>query len=260
MRQRGLSGSTLKMIAIITMFVDHFAAAVLGRLLMVGGPGALNGTAAGVALSWLSDNAALYEMYIVMRMVIGRIAFPIFCFLLIEGFVHTGNRTQYALRLGVFALISEVPFDLAFSGTLLELGHQNIFFTLFLGLLTIMVYSKIEEQEYWNRWLRTVLQIAVVLIGMEAAQVLHTDYAALGILCVVVLFLFRKSRKQQVLAGCLSFFWWEQAAVLAFVPIYFYNGKRGWNIKYFFYLFYPLHLLLLYLICVGMGIGDISVM
>ena len=128
MERKGLSGSALKMIAIATMLIDHIAATVIIRVLKFGG-----------------YNDSLYQLYRVMRN-IGRIAFPIFCFLLVEGFMHTRDREKYALRLGCFAAISEIPFDLAFNGKILEVGYQNVFFTLLLGLLTMMAYDSVMKQ------------------------------------------------------------------------------------------------------------------
>lgn len=256
MQQRGLSGSTLKLIAIITMLIDHVGAAVVARILASG-----------------DGSGTLYGVYFALRN-IGRIAFPIFCFLLVEGFEHTRDRKKYALRLLAFALISEIPFDLAFSSKVLEFGYQNVFFTLFLGLLTIMAFHTVEEKmgwhpllrgdgqqpkEYWRVLLSWIALTGVVLAGMGCAYLLRTDYAARGVMCILVLYLFRRNRGMQILAGCLAFFWWELPALVAFIPIAFYNGKRGWNIKYFFYLFYPVHLLLLYLVCLYLGIAGVAV-
>ena len=126
-KKKGISGSTLKMIAIVTMLIDHIGAAVLARLLMVNGLGELDQTNADAIMQWLSANGALYWTYTIMRM-IGRVAFPIFCFLLVEGFLHTHDVKKYAMRLGLFALLSEIPFDLAFSSKILEFNYQNVFF------------------------------------------------------------------------------------------------------------------------------------
>ncbi|MFR4351351.1 MAG: TraX family protein [Roseburia sp.] len=239
MEKKGISGSTLKLIAIITMFIDHVGAAVLARLMLGRGV-----------------SGALYQVYAASRG-IGRIAFPIFCFLLVEGFEHTRDRRQYALRLGMFALISEIPFDLAFNSRVLEFGYQNVFFTLFIGLLTIMGIRTVEEKVEWNLPLRGIFAACIAILGMGVASLFHTDYAALGVMCILALYVSRKDRWVQILAGCLAFFWWELPALIAFLPIAFYNGKRGWNIKYFFYLFYPVHLLLLYLLCHYLGIAQI---
>ena len=236
---KGLSGSALKSIAIITMLIDHIGAAVLARLMTTGGGGAY-----------------LYQTYALMR-TIGRIAFPIFCFLLVEGFEHTGNRKKYALRLLLFALISEVPFDLAFSSTLIEFGYQNVFFTLFIGLLTMMGVHTIEQKLSWHPAVRGIAMAGIMIAGMGMAYLMRTDYAEKGVMCILVLYAFRKLRGPQILAGCIAFCWWEFPALVAFIPIAFYNGTRGWNMKYVFYLFYPVHLLILYLICVKMGIAGV---
>lgn len=253
--KRGLSGSTLKIIAIVTMLIDHTAAVILARLILAGRHGEL-GSAAALAVNSLYQPETLFMVYQVMRN-LGRIAFPIFCFLLVEGFQYTHNRGKYALRLGLFALFSEIPFDLALSGTAIEAGYQNIFFTLFLGLLAMMLHQAAWDRT-GNGTLRFLVQIAVIFAGMGAAELLHTDYGAKGVMCIVMLYLFRGDRRLQVVAGCLAFAWWEPWALLAFIPITLYNGKRGWSLKYFFYAFYPLHLLLLYLACRVMGIAQIS--
>lgn len=236
---RGLSGSTLKCIAIVTMLIDHIGAVVLERLLVAG-----------------VESNLLYPAYVTTR-TIGRIAFPIFCFLLVEGFEHTGNRKRYALRLLAFAVISEVPFDLAFRGKLIETGYQNVFFTLFIGLVTMLAFHAIEEKTEWNPLWRGALLALVMFAGMGLAYWMKTDYDAKGVMCIMALYVFRSMRGPQILAGCLAFGWWELPALVAFIPIAFYNGKRGWNLKYAFYGFYPLHLLLLYLICLAKGTADI---
>lgn len=98
-KKKGISGSTLKMIAIVTMLIDHIGAAVLARLLMVNGLGELDQTNADAIMQWLSANGALYWTYTIMRM-IGRVAFPIFCFLLVEGFLHTHDVKNMRCGLG----------------------------------------------------------------------------------------------------------------------------------------------------------------
>jgi hypothetical protein len=91
---------------------------------------------------------------------------------------------------------------------------------------------------------------------MFVAEFLSTDYGAIGVFCIMVFYFCRSSRLMQIVGGCIAFCWWELPALLAFIPIFFYNGKRGWNIKYFFYAFYPVHLLLIYLVCLGLGIAS----
>ena len=238
-KKKGISGSTLKMIAIVTMLIDHIGAAVLARLLMVNGLGELDQTNTDAIMQWLSANGALYGTYTVMRM-IGRVAFPIFCFLLVEGFLHTHDVKKYAMRLGLFAF-----------------NYQNVFFTLFIGLLTMIAYRAVEEKEEWGQAWKVILYILIVAAGMALAYFLKTDYAEKGVFCIMVLYIFRKKKMWQLIAGCASFIW-ETPALFGFIPIAFYNGTRGWKMKYFFYIFYPAHLLILYLLCYFMGISGYS--
>lgn len=262
--KRGISGSTLKLIAIVTMLIDHIGAGILAR--MIWQSGYMEMIAANnseVYAAWFAENKTLYITYTVMR-AIGRIAFPIFCFLLVEGFQKTHDVKKYALRLGIFALVSEIPFDLAFNSKVLELSYQNVFFTLFLGLLTMVVCDMAlrkewSQKEKLNKVIRVVLAIVIIAAGAVFAEWLRTDYGATGVLCIMVLYIFRRRKAAQMLAGAASFLW-EIPAPLAFIPMAFYNGKRGIRLKYVFYAFYPVHLLLIYLICVYLGIGDIAAM
>lgn len=256
-QKRGISGSTLKLIAVITMIIDHIGAGILGRYLSINGFGSLNSGSAAEVQQWIDQNAQLFITYNVMRM-IGRLAFPIYCFLMAEGLEHTRNRIRYAARLLLFAVISEIPFDLLFNGKLLEAGYQNVFFTLWTGLLVMMGIQWAQEHLGSSLLLKALATVAVTAAGMAAAQFAKTDYAAIGVLCMVVIYLFRHKKVWQIVAGCIVFAW-EFTAPLAFVPIGFYNGKRGWKLKYFFYLVYPVHLLILYLICRGLGIASYAV-
>lgn len=244
MDKKGISGSTLKIIAMAAMLIDHTAAVLLARLLLQG---------------QLTENySGVFHIYQLMRQ-IGRIAFPIFCFLLTEGFYYTKSRKKYAFRLGVFALISEVPFDLAFNGKMWDMGYQNVYFTLFIGVLTMFAFQTVKEKENWSASVKTIGYLVCMLGGMAAAMLLRCDYSYVGILCIMVMYLFRKNKNMQIAAGALSFAWFEPAALAAFVPIYFYNGKRGLPLKYVFYGFYPLHLLFLFGIAYWMGYGGVKV-
>lgn len=252
---KGISGSTLKMIAVITMLIDHIGAGVLGRYLVLSWSQTGHSEVMNIDLG-----DSLQLVYLIMRC-IGRLAFPIFCFLLVEGFEHTGNVSKYALRLAAFCIISEVPFDLLFSGTPLEFGYQNVFFTLLIGLLVMWGY-RYCEQSIGNAIVRTLGYILLLGGGMALAEFLQTDYGAAGVMCILVLYIFRKTRTFQLLTGFVAFVWqgpMEAPAVLAFALLGFYNGTRGRKMKYFFYIFYPAHLLILYLLCCILGIGHIAV-
>ncbi len=250
----GISGSTLKIIAVITMFIDHTGSVIVGRILNSRGLPDIAQLDPDALTSYFSADPFLYLSYFILRC-IGRISFPLFCFLLVQGFCHTHDIKKYALRLGIFALISEIPYDLAVSSTLVSFNHQNIFFTLFIGLLTMYACRTIEDSENTQTTFKTVFTVIIMVIGMTAAELLNTDYGAIGVFCILILYLTRYNKSLQILSGCLSSLY-QFPAPLAFLFVKHYNEKRGLNIKYFFYAFYPVHLLLLYLISVGIGIGS----
>jgi len=217
-------GNVLKWIAVITMVIDHTGVAVIDRAIASGA----------------GNGAVLQAVYTAFRSA-GRISFPVFCFLLTEGFFHTHSRKKYGMRLLVFAFLSEIPFDLAVNGKILEFSHQNIFFTLFIGLAAMDLMERKRES--------IVLQIIAAAACAAAAELIHSDYGWFGIALITVLYLFHGNRRQLCLAGgilsCL-----EIPAPLAFIPIFYYNGRRGRQNQYFFYVFYPAHLLLLYFLSV----------
>lgn len=170
-----------------------------------------------------------------------RIGFPIFCFLLIEGFFHTSSKKKYAIRLFLFALLSEFPFDYALFDSPVNLDYQNVFFTLFLGLLTIWGINTLCHKA-GNQTRLWIGKILIAAAGCLAAWLLQTDYDYKGIILILLLYLFHDQKFLCTLVSCLSLLW-EAPACLAFIPINLYNGKRGISLKYFFYLFYPVHLL-----------------
>ena len=230
-----LSGFTLKCIAMVTMLIDH-----MGYVLFPG--------------------------YVIFR-IIGRLAFPIYCFLLVEGAVHTSNWKKYLGRLFLFALISEIPFNLAIGGKLWYPEAQNVLFTLMLGLLAIRLLQEPLNRRSQgidaghdgvslagrNQTLITGIRVVLVLALVLLAEFARTDYGAGGVIIILVFYLFRSQLllKSAVFAAAIAFLYGgiENFAILSLVPILGYGGKRGpgaW--KYFFYVFYPAHLLLLYLL------------
>lgn len=218
---KGVSGSTLKIIAVITMFIDHVGAILLPD-------------------------------YMVLRL-IGRIAFPIFCFLLTEGFLHTRNVKNYALRLGLFALLSEIPFDLAFHNQIFDFGYQNVFFTLFIGLLAIIGLHTANKRLAEKKLLLILTNFVIILAGMLLAYLLKTDYSYMGVLIIILIYEneLHFNKAAAIFSACVGLTCMTTLELTSFISvplIYFYNGKRGLSLKYFFYAFYPVHLLLLYLI------------
>lgn len=184
--------------------------------------------------------AVLYPSQIWLRC-LGRIAFPIFCFLIVEGFFHTRDVRRYMGRLGVFALISEIPYDLAFRGVPLEYAHQNVFFTLLIGIGMMVL---LERNREWP------VKAVILLLAMWLAVLIRSDYNFRGVLLIFVFYIFHESRWLAVTAGGLWNFLYQgviqKYGVLSVLPLALYNGERGRKMKYFFYIFYPAHLLLLY--------------
>lgn len=306
-RKGGISGSTVKLVGIITMLIDHFAAVVLARIL-------IRMTLSG---EW---SEPLYSAYNCLRMV-GRLGFPIFCFLLVEGFGRTRSKTKYAVRMGLFAIISEVPFDLAFSAKALEFGYQNVYFTLFLGMLALCVYdflskhrppavaewllcasgavltgvflkenfladiqfesTKVERMSFaaiclwvmillvlygwrvgWDKMRGVGTNLAALSLFMLLADLLRTDYGGMGVLTITVIYILRSSNILAMAGGCVVLTLMslnELPAFFALLPASGYNGKRGLKLKYFFYVFYPAHLLVLWLVSCLLGLADIPV-
>ena len=218
-----LDGFHIKLIAVITMLIDHLAAVIL-------------------------YNRVPFEVYEWLRFV-GRIAFPIYCFLLVQGFLHTSNVKKYALRLGIFALISEIPFDLALYGTWWFKESNNVFFTLLIGLLVIWGFEYFQEK---FKVPGIVMGVILIVLGCYVAEkILCCDYGMAGVATIVTMYLLRnKIRVYGFILGILVLtlltYSGELFALIGAIPIWYYNGKRGREIKYFFYLFYPLHLLVLW--------------
>ena len=201
---------------------------------------------------------------------IGRIAFPIFAFQIAEGFVHTSNFKKYALRLLGFAVITEIPFNLFYSSRWFNPYHQNVLFTLLLGLLAISVIDKAKK----NFTAKTVALSLLWLLLICAASVIgFVDYGFLGMITVVMFYLLRDFPfawlAQLVAMVLINIVFFEGQvfpveifgkffeiptqgfAVFALIPIWLYGGKKGLSNKfmqYGFYAFYPVHMLVLYLI------------
>ncbi len=210
-------------------------------------------------ISMLIDHAGLNlfrgsDVYIVMRAV-GRMAFPIFAFFLVESYIHTRSWKKYALRLGLSALVSEVPFDLMKFSRPVDWRTQNVLFTLLLGLLTLKALDMTKlffarnRDILWNADIYLFLEIAVFSM---LAYMARTDYDATGIILIVLFYQFRNTRMEQCLTGLgwialmIGKWYYILGLVPAFVMIYYYDGSRGRCRKgYVFYLIYPLHMLVL---------------
>lgn len=249
-----MTGNALKKIAMISMLIDH-AGFILVWSVIAAHP-EIHGTGDDL------KTTPLVLLYLFMR-IVGRIAFPIFIYLLIEGFKYTHNRINYFVRLLLFAFVSEVPFDLAMSistnklktGHIIEFGYQNVFFTLALGLLAIIIIDTAQNVCSSDnvKYLICGFSVAILLL---LAYGLQTDYDVFGVLAIILAYTFRENRMKQmfVCVFILSVASVMEIAAFACLPIIAkYNGERGRGNKWVFYCFYPVHLLLLVGIRVIMG-------
>lgn len=252
-----LSGNTIKIIAIISMFIDHLCKVVLTVV--------INQTGEYFFEPGFNHEAYKLLVNIVGNVLLpfGRVAFPLFCFLLIEGYVHTSNRKKYFLRMVIFATVSELPFDLAFlSNYSRTMGtypfssiSQNVFFTHAIGIVAMWIIDKYSALRN-DRASEAVLNklFAVLCVGVVAivAYCLKTDYDFFGVLLIATLYFCRKNRLLQVAAfivvsvalGYICLPYLISAAIMVM-----YNTSRGkLKFKYSFYVFYPAHLIILYIV------------
>ena len=231
-RKSGLSQEGLKLIACISMLIDHFGATVVLKL----------------QIPWMA------QLYHACR-IIGRIAFPIYCFLLVEGMRRTRDPLRYILRLAIGIVLAELPFDYLFDGRF-TWSDQSVMVTLTLGACMLLCMEKTDKE-----WLKLLL----VLPFAMAAELCQCDYGGGGIVMIAVFYLFDQLLLQTVALFLVNWQLLPSAAVivcgvvvtiqlmatLAMIPIALYSGRkltRSKAVQWGFYLFYPMHLLILWLI------------
>ena len=232
---RIFSGAQLKYIAFLSMLIDHVNKALMYPLLTENG-----------FLRYVSD---VFD-------ILGRVAFPLFMFFLVEGFFKTGNRFKYLLNLIVFGIISEIPFDLFQSAVLFQPNSNNVMFTLALALVMIWVIDELKVPKSYIippvSWfpVSIIIVITVCLLSM----IWGLDYEYHGILIAYFFYIFRNNPILSIIGGYLSIVktpW----ALLGFGLTLAYNGERGKQNKILNYLFYPVHLLILGLLRLCFKIG-----
>lgn len=236
----GITSALLHIMAMALMLCDHLWGTILGQYII------------------LND--------------IGRIAYPIFAFMLVEGFFHTHDLKKYLLRLLIFALISEIPFDLMANGVVFYPFHQNVMWTFMIGLL-LMAWIENTKKKGKLR-LTIVVSALAVAAGFIGGIITFADYYGFGVLVVLVFYFFR-GKKWWCYLGQVVFLYYilveglggychvvtifghtfevvqEGFALFALIPIWLYNGQKGYHKKwfqYFCYAFYPAHILILYLL------------
>ena len=235
-----LTSAALHILAMLFMFCDHLWATVV--------PGN----------QWLNA--------------VGRLAFPIFAFMIVEGYFHTSNLQRYILRLLAFAILSEIPFNLMCGSNILYPLHQNVMWTFLLGLL--MIHMNEQAKKAGSLWRRILVGAVSIPLGAMLGLVTMVDYYSAGVLTVLVFYFFRGRKwwcflgqvvslyylNVEVLSGLffpISLFGVEfelvqqGLALLALLPIWLYRGQKGHHSKafqYFCYAFYPAHILILALL------------
>ncbi len=235
-----ISAAVLHILAMVLMLMDHLWATLLP------------------AQDWLTCA--------------GRVAFPIFAFMSVEGYFHTHNFKKYAQRMLLFSVLSEIPFDLMYGGTWFYPVHQNVIWTLLMGLLGIHLMETVRKKQ--KPWVYVLVSAGVVAAGGILGTLCMVDYYGVGVLTVFIFYFFR-GRKWWCLLGQLLALYWvnvqmlggliypiqlfgmefelcqQGLALLALLPIWLYRGRQGYHSKpfqYACYAFYPIHMLILMLV------------
>lgn len=238
----GFSHNFLSGVAMFTMLIDHMALTLIQNGKLYGYNEVLytNAIAQPEARNWII-------LYNIMRM-IGRISFPIFAFLIVEGFRKSSNLFKYILRLLLLAIISEIPYDLMVFNEILSIRCfeiQNVVFTYVIGLLMLVVIRYVNS-------FSTILSVFPALAAYGLTYVLKTDYALEGIILIYVFYMFRNDLNLMsiivmIVTFIMSFEKYYGSAILSTIFIYLYDGTKGTlDFRPFRYAFYPLHMLILY--------------
>ena len=314
MKTKGISGSTLKIIAIFAMVLDHIAWCLFEPVIRSDN---IFGYSSNIYFNYHEAIPTLRVLSFAFHAV-GRITFPIMLFLMVEGLMHTRSKKKYIRNMLVFALLSEVPFNLAlylkpfmFTRVFPFIEINNIFFTLALGLIAVAVGERIMTAEslpkiitilgfagvpafaistaYYTAFsisestkvkfscllfcvlsavffvecvllmrkkdkdknARLSLFLAVVTSAAWITMLFNSDYAFIGVVALFIMYMLKSKRTASYFTGCAYLAannYFIGFSLLALPLIHFYNGKRGMNLKYFFYAFYPLHLIVLWMI------------
>ena len=229
-----LSGAGLKLIAIISMLADHVNKALI--------------------YPYLESNHGFLAFISDVFDIIGRIAFPLFCFMLVEGYFKTRNRKKYLLNLLLFGVISEVPFDMFTTASFFNMNWNNVMFTLALVLVTVWIIDTLKEKmQKRPKALWYLVSILIVLVMCIVSMSLSLDYEHHAILIGYFFYLFHDMPVFAIPFGYASMFK-EPWALLGFGLTLTYNGERGKQHKMLYYWFYPVHLLILGLLRLYLGI------
>lgn len=224
-----MSAFTLKIIGLITMIFDHI-------------------------------KYVIPSTYNFITKYIGRISFPIFAFLITEGYLHTKSKEKYVFRLFLLAIVSEIPYRLLFANT----PYTNTIFTLLLGLLGIILFEYFKNKEKLNKIVKILCIIITFILIIFLGNFINIAYAWFGLTIIWIFHILKPHKKIMFLAYILTTFLYYinnssntyiismLFTMFSIFIILLYNGKKGAKIKYFFYIFYPLHIYILYLININL--------
>lgn len=225
-----MTGFIIKILAVVTMVLDHIKYAVP------------------------ATNCFLTQYF-------GRISFPLFAFLITEGMAHTQNRKKYVIRMLIFAAISQIPFML-FRSLVADYFMLNIMFTFLFAMVGIFAIEFFKEQKEMPAVLKYIIIVSILFTILLAGNFIPVDYRWFGILTVWIFYLFRENKILRtvifIIVVILYYFLGSGYnfsnvnffsvifTILPVVTILLYNGKQGKRMKYFFYWFYPIHMLVVY--------------
>lgn len=219
-----MTGFVLKLIACLTMLIDH------------------------ITFVCIPQTSALY----IVGRSIGRIAFPIFAFLIVEGFFYTKDLKKYMLRLGIAAVLSEVPFDMMGYGRFFSFLGQNVLWTLLLGLITIAIMDYVKTKAPGDVFKYNLFSCIAIICFGGLSIMIGTDYSVFGVMLVVGFYVFRQKKVFAMIMMLVLVIVFqsivtllEALGLLAFIFIFLYNGKKGVNDHHIMYAFYPIHMLVL---------------
>ena len=246
---RGIDSFTLHILAILFMTLDH---------------------------SW---NVFFVNQNQIWMNLLGRLAFPIFAFMLVEGFYKTENRSKYLKRIFIFAVISEIPFNLLLSTSIfgspsIFFPYNNVLWTFGIALYMLVLIEKIKNKDNLPVTVKIFGKIIISILAMFITHLIGSDYLEYGIMTVLVFYFFRSRKWWNFVAQVILLTWInifliprydfsfylfgnkiyapvQSFAIFSLVFIWLYNGKQGIHnkiTKYMFYSFYPLHLLLIVMI------------
>lgn len=233
----GLSHSSLQIIAMSCMLCDHVCTVFMNQY------------------KWMNC--------------VGRLAFPIYCFLLVQGYFHTHDCSKYMIRLFMFGLLSEIPFNLAF-GWNISYMYQNVMWTLLIGLLCVAAIDKVRDIDTLDKIVECFLILCIVFTGYKLGEIFHTDYGGCGVLQILVFYVLHKRSVLNSVLQVICLYYINGVllggrviylfgniiiiqlfALLALPIIWCYNGDKGITHRYYkwcAYGFYPVHLLILHII------------